>query len=150
MPLLYCRYNNPHSCTYTEHMFVLFHLLFELIKISILICVYATLTVILFKVIGQRKPGTWYQRTSKKGFKLWLISGLIISIGLFMFMFTYWGDHGLGDYSRVPIPHFKALQQIDGSITYIENSNKEQVTIDSFIFDNRNLYAKVTDNSARM
>ena len=76
---------------------VLFHFIFELIKISILGCIYASLTLVAFKIIGRYKPDSWFAKASRKKLRLWFLSGLIISVGLFGFMFTYWGDHGLGD-----------------------------------------------------
>ena len=84
---------------------VLFHFIFELVKISILGCIYATLTLVTFKIIGRFKPESWFDIVSRKKLRLWFLSGLIASFGLFGFMFTYWGDHGLGDWARIPIGH---------------------------------------------
>tara|TARA_B100000780_G_C20938749_1_gene374361 strand:- start:122 stop:703 length:582 start_codon:yes stop_codon:yes gene_type:complete len=84
-------------------MEVLFHFIFELIKISILGSIYATLSLMIFLVIGKRKHESWFAKVSKKKLRLWFLSGLFISIGLFAFMFTYWGDHGLGDGPKIPI-----------------------------------------------
>jgi len=123
-------------------MEVLIHFIFELIKISILGSIYATLTLVTFKIIGHYKPDSWFARNSKKKLRLWLLSGQFISIGLFVYMFTYFGDHGLGDSARVPIGHFKVVKQINGSDTYLENSNGDQIGIGNFTFDNENLYAE--------
>jgi hypothetical protein len=90
-------------------MEVLFHGIFELIKISILGCIYATLTLVTFIIIGHYKPDSWFDKVSKKKLRLWFLSGLFISVGLFLFMFTYFGDHGLGDSARVPVGHFKVV-----------------------------------------
>lgn len=123
-------------------MEVLFHFVFELIKISILGCIYATLTLITFKVIGHYKPDSWFDRVSKKKLRLWFLSGLFISVGLFFFMFTYFGDHGLGDSARVPVGHFKVVRQINGTDAYLQNSKGDQLGITNFTFDNENLYAE--------
>ena len=86
-------------------MEVLFHFIFELIKISILSSIYATLTLLTFKIIGRYKPNSWFYRVSRKKLRLWFLSGLAISVGLFFYMFTYYGDHGLGDGPKIPIGH---------------------------------------------
>lgn len=124
-------------------MEVLFHFIFELIKISILGCIYATLTLVTFKIIGRYTPDSWFDRISKKKVRLWLLSGLIISVGLFLFMFTYFGDHGLGDSARVPVGHFKVVRQINGSDTFLQNSKGDQLGIRNFTFDHNNLYAEI-------
>ncbi len=123
-------------------MEVLFHFIFELIKISILGCIYATLTLVTFKIIGRYKPDSWFDRVSKKKLRLWFLSGLIISVGLFIFMFTYFGDHGLGDSARVPVGHFRVVHQINASDAYLQNSDGNQLGITRFTFDAENLYAE--------
>jgi O-antigen/teichoic acid export membrane protein len=97
-----------------------FHLIFELIKISISGCAYATLTLLIFKIIGHYKPDSWFDSVSKKKLRFWFLSGHVISVGLFFFMFTYYGNHGLGDNARVPVGHFKVVRH--GGSTYIQNS----------------------------
>ena len=123
-------------------MEVMFHFIFELIKISILGCIYATLTLVTFKIIGHYKPDSWFDKVSKKKLRLWFLSGLVISVGLFLFMFTYFGDHGLGDSARVPIGHFKVVRQINGSDTYLQNSKGDQLGITNFDYDSDRLYAE--------
>ncbi len=116
----------------------LFHLLFELIKIAILSCIYASLVLLVFKIIAYYKPDSWFEKVSKKKLKLWFLSGLILSVFLFIFMFSYYGDHGLGDSARVPIGHWKAIQQVDGVQAYIQDEGpismleigKFQTTVD--------------------
>lgn len=123
-------------------MEVLFHFIFELIKISILGTIYATLTYLTILIIGKFKPESWFGQVSNKKLKLWFLSGLIISVGLFVFMLTYWGDHGLGDSTRVPIGHFKAVKGINSNNAYIEKEKYNQLEIKSFAYDNDNLYAE--------
>ena len=124
-------------------MEVLFHFIFELIKISILASIYATLVIITIKLIGHFKPSSWFTRVLKNGRRLWINSGLIVSIGLFIYMFTYFGDHGLGDSSKVPVGHFKVVKY--GSYSYLQNNSGEQVGISNFTFDSHRLYAQVHD-----
>lgn len=139
-------------------MEVLFHFIFELIKISILGCVYATLTLLTFKLIGRYKPDSWFARVSKKKLRLWFLSGLILSVGLFFYMFTYYGDHGLGDGPKIPIGHgivvdntnwneygyikgIKTSDKIDIEMTkFIVVDNKLIGNLDSWFYDFQNSY----------
>ena len=127
-------------------MEVLFHFIFELIKISILGIVYATLTLIVFRIIGQFKPNSWFEKASKKKVRFWFLSGLFISIALFCFMFTYWGNHGLGDSARVPIGHFKVVKETNANDAYIERDKFDQIGIEKFTFDNDMLYGKIDES----
>jgi len=123
-------------------MEVSFHFIFELVKISILGSIYATLTLLAFKIIGRYKPDSWFDRVTKKKKRFWWLSGFVISVGLFFYMFTYFGNHELGDSARVPIGHFKVVRQINGVVSYIQNSNGDQLEISKFTFDKDNLYAE--------
>jgi len=129
-------------------MEVLFHFLLELLKIAILASIYSTLLLLLFKTLGRYKPGSWFDRVSKKSIRLWFITGLIISILLFVFMFSYWGDHGLGDSARIPIGHGKAVDQVNGSMTYITAKGYEMETLDinEFATIDNFLFAKISSN----
>lgn len=123
-------------------MEVLFHFIFELVKIAILSSVYATFTVLLFITIAKYKPNTWFEKVANKKIGLWFISGLIISLALLRFLFSYWGDHGLGDSARIPVGHGKAVNQINGNMTYITANGYEMETLviykfattDNFLF----------------
>ena len=41
--------------------------------------------------------------------KLWVC----IAVGLFAFSFSYWGNHGLGDSSRIPIGNWQTISNIN-------------------------------------
>ncbi|PKL77903.1 MAG: hypothetical protein CVV25_13225 [Ignavibacteriae bacterium HGW-Ignavibacteriae-4] len=117
------------------------HFIFELIKIAILGTVYGSLAFISIVLIGVFEPESWYAMVSKKKFRLWFICGFTISIWLFLFMMTYWGDHGLGDNAKVPVGHFQIVTH--SSVTTIEKGKYDQLAIMNFEFDNDNLYAKI-------
>ena len=102
-------------------MEVLIHLVIELAKISILGCIYATLILIIIKIIANNKPNSWFGRLSRKKLRLWCLSGLFISGGLFFFMFTNFGDHGLGDSARIPVGHWRAIQEVNGTQAYLQD-----------------------------
>jgi hypothetical protein len=129
-------------------MEVLFHFIFELFKIAILASVYSTIILLTIKSIGKRKPNSWFDKVSQKRIKCWLISGLIISVALFAFMFSYWGDHGLGDSARIPIGHGKAVDQINGNSTYIRAKGFEYETLDinEYATSDDFLFAKISSH----
>ncbi len=98
-------------------MEVLVHFVFELIKISILGSIYASLVLVTFILIGRKYPDSWFSKVSRKKLRLWFLSGLTISIGLFFYMFTYWGNHGLGDGPQIPIGNGEIISNTD----WVEN-----------------------------
>ncbi len=124
----------------------LFHLIFELVKISLLACFYATASLVVFKIIAYYKPGTWFETLTKKKLRFWFVSGFLISIGLFLFMCSHSGDHGLGDSAKIPLGHSKEVLEIDGTNTFLQDAGGEQLAIGKFAFDSNNLYAETPDN----
>ncbi|MEM6298570.1 MAG: hypothetical protein AAF740_07780 [Bacteroidota bacterium] len=88
------------------------------------------------------KPTSWFAKVSKNKLRLWFLSGFFILVGLFLFMISYWGNHGLGDSARVPVGHFRVVKQINGNDAYIEKERYNQLGIERFAFDNDNLYAE--------
>lgn len=118
-------------------MEVLFHFIFELIKISILGSIYATLTLLTFELIGRYKQDSWFDRVSQKKLRFWFLSGLVISVGLFFYMFTYSGDHGLGDSPKIPIGHGIVVENTNwteyGYLKGIKTSDKIDIEMTKFI-----------------
>ena len=127
-------------------MEVLAHFIFELIKISILGSFYAVLTLGTFKIIGHYNPDSWFESVSKKKMRLWFTSGLIISIVLFFFMFTHYGDHGLGDSARIPLRHQREIQEINGSEAYVKDKGIKALPIDKFIIAHDFVYGLTDAN----
>ena len=122
-------------------MIVLCHLVFELIKISILSCIYAVLVLIIFKTIARYRPNSWFDRVSNRKLRFWFFSWLYISVGLFFFMFSYYGDHGLADDARVPIGHGRAIQQMDAVQAYIQDEGPvSMIVIDKFVVTDEYVY----------
>ncbi len=101
-------------------MEVLFHLIFTLVKIAILGSVYATLILLAILIIGKIKPDSWFAKISNEKKQLWFSSGFVVSILIIIYAFTYWGNHGLGDSSRIPVGHWKIIHQTD-LWAYIDN-----------------------------
>lgn len=122
---------------------VLFHFIFELIKISILGCIYATFILIIFKIVAVYKPKSWFNKTSQQKLKLWFNSGMLTSILLICFMFTFWGNHGLGDSARIPITYGVEIIQFDGNYTYLQlNGNQVLDEIKKFAITDEYILGK--------
>lgn len=86
-------------------MEVMFHFIFTMVKIAVQASAYAALLLVIFRVAGKSRPGGWCDRVSSNKAGFWFLSGAAISVGLFCFLFSYWGFHGFGDGPRVPVGH---------------------------------------------
>ena len=104
-------------------MEVLFHFIFQLIKIGILASIYSAFLIGIIMIIRSFKSTEYLERVKKEKKKYWFVFGLLISIGLFIYSFTYWGNHGLGDSARIPIGNFKEVGETNGTDAYIEPEN---------------------------
>ena len=104
-------------------MEVLFHFIFQLIKIGILASIYSALLIGIMMIIRSFKSTEYLERMKKEKKKYWFVFGLLISIGPFIYSFTYWGNHGLGDSARIPIGNFKEVGETNGTDSYIEPEN---------------------------
>lgn len=108
-------------------MEVMFHFAFELVKITLLSMAYAGLLVLFLKLFRRKaiQLGTWLKAVAV----LWAC--------LFVYMFTYWGDHGLGDTFRVPIGKGKMIESINAMeyawIMDVTNSSGERVQMSRFV-----------------
>ena len=86
-------------------MEVIVHFGFELLKICILACIYSTLVLLIILLIKKVWKNNIINRITENKKRLWFTSWSFISVGLLIYMFTYWGSHGLGDGPRIPIGH---------------------------------------------
>ncbi|MBD2705183.1 hypothetical protein IC229_31465 [Spirosoma sp. BT702] len=125
----------------------LFHLIFEIIKIGVLSSAYALLLLVILKLVQAYSSKAWVNRVLRNKVRFWLYTTLSISVALFFFMFTYYGDHGLGDSSRLPIGYGKDVKQINGTDTFIESEDGGQLGITIFNYDNSYLYAEIQKQS---
>ena len=91
-------------------MEVLIHFVFQLIKIGILAIIYASILIGILLIIGKFKKTEYLEGIKSEKIKSWFSFGLLISIGLFIFSFTYWGNHGLGDGPIIPIGHWETIE----------------------------------------
>lgn len=117
-------------------MEALFHLLFEIVKIWILAGIYALILLGLFRLIGKSKPESWFHKVTANKKKFWFSTGISISIFLFIWLFSYWGNHGLGDFARIPIGNGYAVKNINwtayGYLKKIETSEGKRLEMTKF------------------
>ena len=104
-------------------MEVLFHFIFQLIKIGMLASIYSALLIGIMMAVRSFKRTEYLERVKNEKRKYWFVFGLLITIGLFIYSFTYWGNHGLGDSARIPIGNFKEVGETNGINAYIEPEN---------------------------
>ncbi|MDB5121406.1 MAG: hypothetical protein JWN56_2624 [Sphingobacteriales bacterium] len=123
----------------------LFHFIFELVKIAALACFYSSIVLLFFIALGYLKSNCWFDRMVKDKYRFWSRGSLYISIALFVFMWTYWGDHGLGDNSVVPVGHFKTVEYGGGA--HITPKLEGQVSFQTFAIDDKRLYASSVQKS---
>ncbi|HKX87388.1 MAG TPA: hypothetical protein VJL37_12005 [Flavobacterium sp.] len=81
------------------------HFLFELLKISILGYVYATILFWIYKYFLKNKFPARLEKWMHSKKQLWVS----ISLLLLLYLFTPYGYHGLGDSARIPISFGKAI-----------------------------------------
>ena len=123
-----------------------FHFFFELFKIAVLSSVYA-LVILLLAILTEKLIKTDHiNNLLKSKSKFWEKSFNIIYVLLFIFMFTYWGDHGLGDDAYLPVGHFQVVNQSDGMYAYVEDKHGDQLNIANFAYDGNKLYAESGKN----
>lgn len=120
-------------------MEVMFHFAFELVKISLLSILYAGLVTALLKLL---RPNT-------KVLSTWLVAVPAIWVSLFIYLFTYWGDHGLGDTALLPIGNGKVIESINAleyaSILEVKNSSGNNVQMTRFVVSDGKVFGNCDD-----
>jgi hypothetical protein len=73
-------------------------------------------------------------------------------LALFFIANTPWGDHGIGDYARIPLGNGEIIEEINGTEAYFQTEmplklSTDQPFIDSFEVANDVLCGKASDES---
>ena len=111
--------------------------LFELVKISVQSALYSYVILLLF--------GAFFSKKIKP--KPWLLLTVLIVICMFSYMNTHWGEHGLGDSKRIPLPNNKEISQMNGNYAYIAIGEYQTLPIDEFAIKDNYLIG-LTGNDA--
>ncbi|WP_201982811.1 hypothetical protein [Hymenobacter rubidus] len=124
-----------------------FGLFFTLLKVAVQASIYATLVLVLTRIWAGFSPDSRLIEYLSNGKRLWWRSGFAASIALLLLANTPWGDHGLGDYARIPLGHGLAMEQINGTMAYFEPvTTIDQPEIISYQVANGVLCAKADKN----
>jgi len=123
-------------------MEVLFHFAFTLVKIAIQASIYSALLLLVFRLVAKQCPGGWFDHASYSSGEFWFRSGVVVSVALFAFLFTYWGFHGFGDGPRVPIGHGLFVDNTNwteyGYINEVKTHDGKKLEMTRFlVFDER-------------
>lgn len=110
-------------------MGTLLQLIFSILKIIGLGYFYSFLTIQCFTYLSKQNAHHWFSRLLNNVPKLKVICRLTYSAGLFIFMFTHWGNRGFGDSSRIPLNYGREIVNIDGTNTYIPETNNRRSDI---------------------
>ena len=112
------------------------HFIFELIKITILGFIYSTIIYFIYKNIPNNKKPEWCENWFKSKNTLWLY----VSILLLFFMFTPFGNHGLGDSARIPISLTKKISNVNwteyAKLNDVKSSEKNDIFLTQFKIEN--------------
>ena len=120
-------------------MEVLFHFIFQIFKIAILASIYSVILYKLLEQLNKIKPRNWITNVTSSFKRFYLKTAFIISIILFLWMFTYWGDHGIGDNARIPIGNGYEIENVNwteyGYIENIKTSDGQQLETSGFFLE---------------
>ena len=108
------------------------HFIFQLLKITLLGFIYATILYYIYKLIPENKKPEWIKTWLKTKKRLWLT----ISLFLLFYMFTPFGNHGLGDSARIPISFTKEIRNINwtiyGYLNEVKSSEDNNICLTQF------------------
>lgn len=106
----------------------LFHFIFQIFKIFILGSIYGFLILIIYQIISKKRI--------QSKMKFWVLSTFSIFIFFFWYMFSFWGNHGMGDSARIPVGNNFAVENINWMdevlIDDIRTSDNKQVITTQF------------------
>ena len=119
-------------------MAVLGHFLFEILKIVLLGLIYTTIFFLAWAIIsklrGKNVDFKWYK---------FLVVYKVLAAVLFIFSFTYYGNHGLGDDSYIPLGHGETMSQGDSFAYFVPDGKLNQIHIDTYLVKEDHLCASV-------
>ena len=122
-------------------MFSLIHFLFTLFKIAMLASLYATIILLILIILNKSINSSLLKNWMNRKLLIWWLNGFIVSVGLLFFSLSYWGNHGFGDSSRIPIGDNQTIHSIDG-ISYFNPTQGGQELINTYSIKNNHICAK--------
>jgi hypothetical protein len=114
------------------------HFLFVVFKSCILALIYTPIIWLLWVLILKACK----RYTGFKWYKLIAVYK-IVGILLLVFSFTYYGNHGLGDDSRIPLGYGEAMRESDTFAYFVPKGKPEQINVQAFLVKGDNLCMSV-------
>jgi hypothetical protein len=109
-------------------MFSFIGFIFLTIKIALLTGLYTWTTVKLLRLLNLFHKPAWLAGLMSNLGLFRVVSGVSYFALLFWYAFSYWGYRGLGDYARIPAGNGYSIEDIDGTMTWIEPPKKTKGT----------------------
>jgi hypothetical protein len=129
------------------------HFIFELVKIAILSFIYAIVLFFIYKKLPKYNLPKWLEKRFKSKKQLWVY----ISLFLLFYMFTPYGNHGLGDSARIPVSFTKEISNVNwtefGRFNDVKSSEKNDLesthfkVVNNFVCGNLKSDFYMYDNS---
>jgi hypothetical protein len=108
------------------------HFIFVLIKILILGFIYSSIIYFLHTLISNWLKWNWIKNIKISRIFLWLY----ISFFLLIYMFTPYGNHGLGDSARIPISFTKEISNVNWTefarINNVKSNEENEIEMTKF------------------
>jgi hypothetical protein len=111
-------------------MFTVFHFGFEIFKIAVLTAIYSLFIYSAWFVFKEIRGNHKFAR-----FRYRLIY-LSIYVLMGIYSFTYFGNHGLGDESYLPLGHYQTMYAADGYAFFTFKDTSRTISVDSFVVKN--------------
>ncbi|MGB0868153.1 MAG: hypothetical protein ACPGSD_01035 [Flavobacteriales bacterium] len=120
------------------------HLIMILIKITLLSTFYSSIFLLFFhkfnfKKVAKIVKGIIRMKSFPKVYP-------IIWISLLAFQFTYFGDTGMGDSAKIPLGHWKTIDNVDWTTSYVEINKNKSFIIHKYYLDGNIFYGEIQVN----
>lgn len=122
------------------------HFISVIIKLLLQGSIYAYIILLLFILVGHYNPNSKFKKITKDKIRFMLWTWPIISLGLLVFMFTNWGNHGFGDGPQIPIGNGEIITNTNWVencyLVDITNANGDGIAIEKYDISGNYLCAK--------
>ncbi|WP_153796730.1 hypothetical protein [Foetidibacter luteolus] len=123
-------------------------------NIFLLSSIYATIVLVTLLILSKTTTWHWVKSIVNKKLRFWLFTHLVISVGLFIYSFSYWQNTGIGGHSQIPIGYGEYIQNEDFEMTYFSPSDNSalptqtEFAIDNYKISGNILCAEISDDHA--
>jgi len=111
-------------------MFTIFDFAIEILKIAIQTALYSLLIYSVYFAFREVQSKRKFIRV-----RYWLIYSCVYCL-MIIYSFTYFGNHGLGDQSYLPLGHQQSMYATDGYAFFTFKDTSQTISVDSFLVKN--------------